>query len=86
MRSCIHQLVRSQPIRCRPQPTRFYVRRLMTVAVGFVCEGGVVLAADTKESFDGDIHTYVHKIARLDMGDSCQAGITGSGRWCPEPS
>jgi len=34
----------------------------MTIGAGFVCHDGVVLAADTKESFQDDSHTYVNKI------------------------
>jgi hypothetical protein len=34
----------------------------MTIGVGFVCPNGVVLAADTKESFQYDNHTYVNKL------------------------
>jgi len=34
----------------------------MTIGAGFICPDGVVLAADTKESFQDDSHTYVNKI------------------------
>jgi hypothetical protein len=34
----------------------------LTIAAGFVCPSGVVIAADTKESYGSDGHTYVNKI------------------------
>ncbi len=34
----------------------------MTIAAGFVCPSGIVIAADTKESYGSDDHTYVNKI------------------------
>jgi 20S proteasome alpha/beta subunit len=51
----------------------------VTIAAGFVCKDGIVLAADTKESFGPEDHTYVSKISILDMGNACQVGIAGSG-------
>jgi hypothetical protein len=35
----------------------------VTIATGFVCPDGIVIAADTKESYGSDDHTYVNKIA-----------------------
>ena len=35
----------------------------MTIAAGFVCPYGIVIAADTKESYGSNDHTYVNKIA-----------------------
>ncbi len=49
----------------------------MTIAVGFVCKDGIVLAADTKESYEFE-HTFVEKISLRNAGE-CQFGIAGSG-------
>jgi hypothetical protein len=53
----------------RPRPQVFHPKlkrlprsKVMTIGAGFVCPDGVVLAADTKESFQDDSHTYVNKI------------------------
>jgi hypothetical protein len=71
---------------CKPplflHPPRQPIKRLqkkkrMTIAVGFACKDGIVLAADTKESY-GEEHTYVEKISVRDIGE-CQFGIAGSG-------
>jgi 20S proteasome alpha/beta subunit len=50
----------------------------VTIAVGFVCRDGIVLAADTKESYGPDDHTFVDKISVRDFG-ACQVGIAGAG-------
>lgn len=50
----------------------------MTIAVGFVCKDGIVLAADTKESYGEDAQTFVDKISVRDIGE-CQFGIAGAG-------
>jgi hypothetical protein len=34
----------------------------VTIAAGFDCQDGIVIAADTKESYGGSDHTYVNKI------------------------
>lgn len=49
----------------------------MTIAAGFVCDDGIVIAADAKESY-GDTHTYVDKIVQI-QGDGVAGTITGSG-------
>jgi len=54
----------------------------MTIAAGFVCnDGGIVLAADTKETYADD-HTYVRKLEIVKEGD-CVGGIVGSGEAYP---
>lgn len=50
----------------------------MTIAIGFVCKDGIVLAADTKESYGADDHTFVDKISVREFG-ACQLGIAGAG-------
>jgi hypothetical protein len=61
------------------KPKRLPARKRMTIAAGFICTDGIVLAADTKEVYSnsGD-HTYVHK---LDMIDSpqCSGALAGAG-------
>lgn len=49
----------------------------MTIAAGILAVDGVVLAADTKESY-GETHTYVDKITTCQAGN-CVAAIAGSG-------
>ncbi len=49
----------------------------MTIAVGFVCTDGIVLAADTKEVY-GDQHTNVHKLEIIDSAE-CSGALAGSG-------
>ncbi len=54
----------------------------MTIAVGFCCRDGIVLAADTKESYGQDDHTYVDKLSLLsqtEVGNRCQGGLVGAG-------
>jgi hypothetical protein len=48
----------------------------MTIAVGFVCNDGIVLAADTKESY-GELHTFVHKLEN--DSPKCSGALAGSG-------
>ena len=49
----------------------------MTIAVGFVAEDGIVLAADTKESY-GELHTFIHKLEVIDS-PRCSGALAGSG-------
>jgi hypothetical protein len=49
----------------------------MTIGVGFLCSDGVVLAADTKESYGG-FYSHVHKILEIAQ-PHCTAAIVGSG-------
>lgn len=53
----------------------------MTIAAGFICTDGIVLGADTKESYESD-HTYVRKLEIIQEGD-CRAAIVGSGESYP---
>lgn len=45
-----------------PKPRRLPKGKRVTIAVGFVSPDGIVIAADTKESYGSDDHTYVNKI------------------------
>lgn len=60
-----------------PKPKRLPKRKRMTVAVGFLCTRGVVIAADTQES-SGDIKAYVQKL-EVRRFQHCRAAIAGSG-------
>lgn len=60
----------------------------MTLAAGFFCPDGIVLAADTRESFGEDIHAYVGKIETVKQyknpssrpnTEAAYAAIVGSG-------
>lgn len=61
----------------QPKPKRLPKRLILTIAAGFVCRDGIVIAADTKESY-GDTHTYVDKIVQVQSGYGCGT-IAGSG-------
>jgi hypothetical protein len=61
----------------QPKPRRLAKRQIVTIAAGFVCRDGIVIAADTKESY-GDTHTYVDKTVQA-HGDTTCGTITGSG-------
>jgi hypothetical protein len=64
-----------RPSTLRPQ--RLPKRKLVTIAAGFVCADGIVLAADSKESY-GEEHTYVDKLTMVHT-DHCSAAVTGAG-------
>ncbi|PYX96553.1 MAG: hypothetical protein DMG63_16845, partial [Acidobacteria bacterium] len=49
----------------------------MTIAAGLFSIDGVVLAADTKESY-GEVHTYVDKLESVST-EYCNGAIAGSG-------
>jgi hypothetical protein len=49
----------------------------VTIAAGFICADGAVLAADTKETY-GETHTYINKVSVIDE-DHCCAAIASSG-------
>lgn len=62
--------------------------RNVTIAVGFVCDQGVVVAADTKEGYGEAEHTYVNKIelvrqfmpvSHRPQSEAAYAAIVGSG-------
>lgn len=50
----------------------------MTIAVGFVCADGTLLAADTKESYPDSQHTYVNKLCPFESGD-LDGAVVGAG-------
>jgi len=50
----------------------------MTIAVGFVCTDGIVLAADTKEVSGFGSHTFVHKLEPIDSA-ICSGALAGAG-------
>jgi hypothetical protein len=49
----------------------------VTIAAGFTCQDGIVLCADTQESW-GDDKTHVYKLSPFD-GPNWSGGIAGSG-------
>lgn len=60
----------------------------MTIAAGFACQDGIIVAADTKESYGESDHTYVNKIevvrhiippGHRPNTESAYAAIVGSG-------
>jgi hypothetical protein len=60
-----------------PKPKRLPRKLDVTIGAGFICGDGILLAADTKESY-GDTHTYVDKITIVDEAH-CKAAIASSG-------
>jgi hypothetical protein len=50
----------------------------MTIAAGFVCTDGIVLAADTKEVSGTGSHTFVHKLEIIDS-QFCSGALAGAG-------
>ena len=49
----------------------------MTIAAGFVCADGIVLAADSKETYEGE-HTYLDKLAMV-RTPHCSGAVAGAG-------
>jgi hypothetical protein len=50
----------------------------MTIAAGFICTDGIVLAADTKEMSGSGSHTFVHKLEVIDS-PLCSGALAGAG-------
>jgi len=70
------------------KPKRLPRRKTVTIAAAFACHDGIVIAADTKESYGESDHTYVNKIevvqhitppAHRPRTESAYAAIVGSG-------
>jgi 20S proteasome alpha/beta subunit len=51
----------------------------MTIAAGFVCNGGIVLCADTQETISGYIKTYDGKIDTCLYASGLVVAVAGSG-------
>lgn len=63
-------------MRAHPKTQRRRERKRMTIAVGFKCQGGVVLCADTQETA-GDLKWPVEKVVSYEK-EWCQAGFAGA--------
>src|SRR5579864_9167173 len=61
------------PTPCHPKKRRFP----MTAVAGFLCHDGIVISAETEESY-GDDKAYSHKIFPLERED-CRLAVAGSG-------
>ena len=68
----------SFPNHPRPRIKRLEWSKYVTIAVGFVCTNGTLLAADTKESYPDSQHTYVNKVCPFDSGD-LDGALVGAG-------
>jgi hypothetical protein len=68
-----------KPLPSIPKPRRLPARKHMTIAAGFICTDGIVLAADTKEVYsNSNDHTYVHKLDVIDS-PKCSGALAGAG-------
>lgn len=66
------------PIYLSPKPKRPYGRSKMTIAAGFVCLDGIILAADTQETVPGYTKNSTEKI-RMWADHGLGIAITGAG-------
>lgn len=61
-----------------PPITRLLRPRVMTIAAGMVCNDGIVIAADSQESWT-DGKTYVNKLSVLNLPNGPKVVLAGSG-------